>query len=733
MNHSEISFNHLHPDVRRVVYSLGWSSLRPIQILAFKTYYETKDGMLVCAATAAGKTESIYLPGLSDIASNPLPSVQVLAILPLKSLINDQHLRLENLAKPLNIRVTPWHGDVAQEVKNRIRKRPEGILLITPESLEATLMRRAGEVPRIFKHLGLVVIDELHAMLESERGIHLRSLLSRIFSLLDHRPRIAGLSATIGDRDVAKAFLNPDHPESVRLIEDDDLTRELKVAVISHLEDPASRQPGADGVARDALGQIVNEIATLTRGTTNLIFVNSRRDDEEVSARLHRIARDEGWHDDPYHSHHGNISKDLRETGEARLKGNKPTTVIGTSSIEMGVDFPGVRLAILIGPPYSVSTLLQRWGRSGRTQDQPSILRIYVIDRMPLKGSTLSDSLFPKLLRTIALVELALEKTLEPADGERLHVSTLVHQTLSLIRQWGEISAEQTYRTLCVAGPFRRISQELFIDILRSIKARALISQNSEGNLELGHEGEIITEEADFYAAFLTPVQFTIRHNETTIGELPATQLPLTGQCITLAGRPWRVGQIQRRNRVVQVVPAKASEPPVFLGDPGDIHTLVLKRMQQILRGSPVPAFLNPDGVNRLAAARKIAVAARLDEREVLFESGSISWFPWVGTRTIRTLSLFAAKDNLKCRDEGLSLVYPDCDLQRFKAHLQFISGSAIEPSALAKLMSQKFFEKFDPYLDEAILDEANGNDRLDMDGAHQAAAAALLELEPRV
>ncbi len=215
---SDSVFNLLAPEVRRLVYEQGWKSLRPIQVAAIEAYNKTANDLLLIAQTAGGKTEAWLLPALSTLISQRLLSVQVLCISPLKALINDQYTRTEKLTKPLSIQVHRWHGDVDEHHKNALRQNPSGILIITPESIEAAIMKRPAEVAKHFKHLELVIIDEVHALLTEERGMHVRSLLSRLFDLIGSRPRLIGLSATIGDPKAAQIFLNPENPDSVTIL-----------------------------------------------------------------------------------------------------------------------------------------------------------------------------------------------------------------------------------------------------------------------------------------------------------------------------------------------------------------------------------------------------------------------------------------------------------------------------------------------------------------------------------
>ena len=143
MNKSQ-GFNRLHEGVQRWVWSQKWSALRDIQEQAIAPILKAECDVIISAATAAGKTEAALLPACSRVAESSPNSIGILYISPLKALINDQYRRLQGLGKILGFPVTPWHGDVLRSVKDKQRKNPRGILLITPESLESLLLNQAG-------------------------------------------------------------------------------------------------------------------------------------------------------------------------------------------------------------------------------------------------------------------------------------------------------------------------------------------------------------------------------------------------------------------------------------------------------------------------------------------------------------------------------------------------------------------------------------------------------------
>ena len=140
-------FNRYAPFVQDYINRNGWESLRSIQVAAGDAIFNTDKNVLLCASTASGKTEAAFFPIITLFSEDPPTSVGALYIGPLKALINDQFLRLNELCNDAHIPVWHWHGDVSQSHKAKLLKNPSGILQITPESLEALLLRKHAFIP----------------------------------------------------------------------------------------------------------------------------------------------------------------------------------------------------------------------------------------------------------------------------------------------------------------------------------------------------------------------------------------------------------------------------------------------------------------------------------------------------------------------------------------------------------------------------------------------------------
>jgi ATP-dependent Lhr-like helicase len=354
--------------------------------------------------------------------------------------------RLDRLCQDLQIPVRRWHGDVSATEKKSFRDRPAGVLLITPESLESNFANYGRALPRLYAQTTFIVIDELHIFVDGVRGMHLRSLISRLCAAAGCQPRLVGLSATLGDPQLARHFLRPDSPEQVHLLVESGGGREIRLGLRAFLERPRLHEgqqlirrltpeeasllpsalagnawqsdrplaplgPGlglaprtADEIPRDALEDIADDITTHFQVGTNLVFGNSRAALEELADYLHEKAAAQRWPHDPFHVHHGSLAKSVREDVEARLRGDLPATALCTSTLELGIDIGHVRTVGQIDPPWSVAAAIQRLGRSGRRAGEPARMRLYSRDETPHTDSSLTDLLFPRLLRSIAVV-----------------------------------------------------------------------------------------------------------------------------------------------------------------------------------------------------------------------------------------------------------------------------------------------------------------------------------------
>ena len=730
-------FDLLAEPIRRWIWQQKWTALRDIQERAIPYLINGDDDLIIAAATAGGKTEAAFLPLISKaFTTGSSEGFDLVYVGPLRALINDQFRRLEELCAALEMPVHPWHGDISQAVKARARKNPRGILLITPESLEAMFVLHGADVPRRFADTQAIVIDELHALLDSERGVHLRSLLTRLELSVSRRIRRVGLSATLGDMALANAYLRPEAPERVGQLVSRSDEQELRVQLRAYIagrrtehSDTEDDQPDDADVRELAATRAVGEhIFDKLRGTNNLVFAGSRGHVELYADLLRRMCEDRRLPNE-FFPHHASLAREHRGFVEKRLKdGSLPVTAICTSTLELGIDIGDVACVGQIGAPWSVAALKQRLGRSGRRVGQPSVLRMYAIEPETDADSHPVDTFHLGLVRSIAMVELLTEGWCEPPRARALHLSTLTHQVLSVVAERGGASAQRLFATLCDRGPFCSVEPALFGRLLRRLGDPdiALIEQAPDGTLLLGREGERVVEHYSFYAVFQTPQEYRVVHDTKTLGTIPV-DMPLTpDMTIIFVGRRWRVLEVHDRERVIEVSPDHAGKPPRFGGDTGDIHEAVIRRMRDVLVADVVPSYLDNTAAEVLRSARAAYRRSGLDDVPIqpLGEDRHLL-VPWTGT--VGTTSLALVLTCLGCSvgpyDGILDVTSPRSHSGSLTSQLSEIAAREIDlPDLIRGRASALINEKFHHYLgDDLLLSDALSR-RLDLNAVPEIA-----------
>ena len=282
------AFDKLAEPVQRWIWDRGWGQLHDVQERAIFTLLDGERDLIIAAPTAGGKTEAAFLPLISSVLATPGGGgFDLVYVAPLKALINDQLGRMEDLCKRTDLPVYPWHGDISQGVKSRARTNPKGILLITPESLEAMFVLRGLKIPSLFRGTRAIIIDELHALLDNERGVHLRSLLSRLEHAVGRQIRRVGLSATLSEMEIVREYLRPGNPEAVDLLESDSVGAELRIQIRGYIE-------GDDTDPEDdsAKGKVTKHLFSNLRGKPNLVFAGSRQNVEWYADALREMVID---------------------------------------------------------------------------------------------------------------------------------------------------------------------------------------------------------------------------------------------------------------------------------------------------------------------------------------------------------------------------------------------------------------------------------------------------------
>jgi len=719
-------FSQFPPFIQEFIYSHGWNTLRPIQLAAAKTVFSTDHNLLLTSSTASGKTEAAFFPILARIYREPTDGVAVLYVAPLKSLINDQFGRMSEVLEQSGIRVTHWHGDVARSQKKKLLEKPEGILQITPESLEAMLINRPNDIGRLFGGLQFVVLDEIHTLTGSDRGNQILCQLARLERVIGRSPRRIGLSATLGNPELAAAWLSSGTERETDIPQFPDEKTHWRLGLEHfYIGNPALDQTTSATESK-------KDVATLDAGyeyvydcvkdRKSLVFSNSREETEYVCATLRQIARQRRERD-LFLIHHGNLSASLREEAELKMKNEDEMAVTcATVTMELGIDIGRLERILQMGSPHSVSSFLQRLGRSGRRGQPPEMMMVFR-EEEPLPNAPLPQIIPWDLLRGIAIVQLYLEeKFIEPPRAKKEPFSLLFHQTLSILAANGEMTAARLANTVLSLPPFEGVSPEMYKTLLVSMLNHDLLEMTEERGLIVGMAGERLLSSFKFYAVFQDSEDFTVRCESEEIGTI--TSPPPVGDRFALAGRVWEVTELDAQRRLVYVKSVEGKMEVSWPGEYGEIHTRILERMKQVLAEDTVYPYLKENARKRLEIARHAARNTGMLSHSLVSLGGyTYCLFPWLGTRSFRTLRKMIGTVAAEFGISGMD--YEGCyymtfrmergDPKRFLHTMMARFGEGgVSAHALVSPTELPTFDKYDSYIPAELLRHAYAEDHLD-------------------
>jgi ATP-dependent helicase Lhr and Lhr-like helicase len=615
------NFSLLSEAMQRRIWKMGWPSLNEVQEAAIPAILGDDVDVVVAAETASGKTEAAFLPILSQIESSYAQGIKVLYVSPLKALINDQFARIQGLCDETGIPVHRWHGDVAQHAKKKTISTPAGILQITPESIESLCINRTGDLKRLFHALEFVIIDEVHAFLGTDRGTHLRSLLGRIQAYADLPVRFIALSATIGDYTFARHWLRPEDPERVTVLVPSGGRKPTQYCVMYF---PAS-EDGKRPV------ELFEDMRDLTRDGSALIFCNARGEVEETAYMLNRLAGREGV-GEVYLPHHSSIDAAERERVETTLKtARSPISVVSTSTLEMGIDIGNVDMVIQVDSTFSVASLKQRLGRSGRRHGASRVFQLY--------ASSDAD-----LLQAVAVTELFLEGWTEPPEQYAIPYDVLFHQLISLCAEGRGATLDGLLSSVRSCEVFSDIPETSVRHLLQHmIDSDYLERLAGKGELIVGIAGERLLRSREFYAVFKSADVFEVVWQTRTIGTLTRDNIYEPGAELILAGKLWKVVEVDETKGKIFVQPSSNPKRPLFGGDPVPVHHHVRSLMADVLYGEKAFPYLFGHATAHLESMRIEGRQLGITPQKRLLIGGpkGVTLRAFAGDKVARTLALW--------------------------------------------------------------------------------------------
>ena len=557
---------YLHPRLADVIEEFGYLEPTPVQERAIPRVLSGVN-VLITAPTGSGKTEAAMFPIMSEILSEGLAGgVAAIYITPARALNRDVNVRLREIANRLGITTAVRHGDTPESERRRQVREPPTILITTPETLQVILVMRS--MRRALRNVKWIIIDELHELMNDERGAQLSIALERLVNIAGEYQRI-GLSATIGNTELASQFL-AGIGRQVEVVSVD-VSREMEISV----EYPEASEEDM-GLAEE-LNTIPETAARLRRiaeivsgHRATLIFTNTRDEAELLGHRLSRVIGD-----DAVGVYHGSLDREEREGLEEGLRNGRVRAVVTTSSLELGIDIGHVDAVIQYSSPRQVTKLIQRVGRSGHRLGRRAIG--YVIAR---------DT--DDYLESLVIARKALNNELErEVEYHEKALDVLHHQIAGMV-----IEARIEGRTLTINGvlntvrrahPYRELTPEELMDVLRFMEGSRLVRANEDGT---------ITPRRGLHRYYfenisMIPDQKHYRARDMitnrAIGELDEEFVETTEPetQIILAGRPWRIVSIDHEKREVVLEPLNQilNAVPTWIGEEIPVPTEVAQEV----------------------------------------------------------------------------------------------------------------------------------------------------------
>lgn len=610
---------------------LGWTALRPVQELAGAAILDGKN-VVVLAPTAGGKTEAAMFPALSFLIERQPEGVGAVYLAPIKALLNNQADRLGLYTEMVGLTRFLWHGDIDSPARKAFVAQPSELLMTTPESLEVMLASTKVPTARLFRDLQIVIIDEIHALAGTDRGAHLMSVLERIADHSRHDVQRIGLSATVGDPDAILTWMRGTSKRDGVVIDPPKVPVRRQIAV--HLEVEPQK--------------LATRAAELARGKKSLFFCESRALTESVADRM----RDRGT---DVFVHHSSISLEERRLAEERFAGGGSAAIACTSTLELGIDVGDLDYVFQANAPGSVSSFLQRMGRTGRRENTIANTTFFCDDP-------------EAVLQAVALVELAREGWVEPIPPQQRCWPVLVHQLLAFTLAAGGVPRDLAWTKLSRLPDLSGITRFEFDQAVDFMVLHEYLFE-SGGLLSMGEAAERKYGRKNFselYAVFSSPQYYrVVGPNGADIGSLEQNFVDNLVEEMTsflLGGRAWLVQVIDHKQRTVGVRPSPRGKQPSWGGFvPKMLGFEVCQRIKQLLCETVEYPYLSESAAAALRSYREDFAALLQRGNAIQIAADGVRWWTYAGGRINQTLRYAIAEvtgwkvvsDNFRLRFEG--------------------------------------------------------------------------------
>ncbi|MBF0234082.1 MAG: DEAD/DEAH box helicase [Desulfamplus sp.] len=668
----------------KIVHRLGWSSLRPVQELASDAILDGNN-CIILAPTAGGKTEASMFPVLSGCLTQQELGLRVLYICPTRALINNQEERLGEYASMLGLGAFKWHGDVTAATKKKFLKSPCEVLITTPESLEVMLISSKVPTARLFKHLKYVIIDEIHALASCDRGNHLISVLERIRAYCGNDFQRIGLSATVGNPDQILEWIQGSSKNPQELV-DPPKTPGKKKIKINLTDEP---------------GQLVSQVLPAAHGIKSLLFCESRSLVEKISSGLKH------WGNTIY-VHHSSLSKEEREESEKEFYQGTEACIVCTSTMELGIDVGDLDKVLQVDCPATVSSFLQRMGRTGRRSGSVANTTFFIEQKS-------------RLLQAIAIVELARSHWVENVKIHKQVWHILLHQIMAMCLERGAVTPTLLWDQLHQAYCFSEISREKFNQFIAFLLSKDFL--HDDGRMySLGLKAEDAFGRKNFmeiYSVFSTPLEFkVIGLSGDIIGTLQwdfLEKLMEESSAFYLAGKAWLVDRIEWSTKCVKVISAPAGKIPKWGGiSPNFLSYEICRKMRDILVSTEELPYLDLESKEKLDLMREDQQAL-LSSRyaPIEYDEKGFIWWTWAGGNINNTLRIIfqielnadvqVGNEYVRVKTKNHPLIFKECLETIKKISDPHYWDNPELLGAIYAMVPNYHLSKFQPYLPEVL------------------------------
>ncbi len=505
------------------------------------------ENVLVIAPTGIGKTELACLPVFHNLVEKEHKPIATLYITPLRSLNRDLLDRLFWWADKLDLDISVRHGDTSQAERTSQREAPPHFLITTPETLGAVL---TGKIMREhLKNVKYVIVDEIHELVDSKRGIQMSVLLERLREIAGNFQRV-GLSATVGSPELVAKFLG----SNVKIIHAD-AVKEYDIRVEAPGVTAKDRQTADElAIGENTTARLLRLHEFIKSHKSVLTFTNTRETAEVLSSRLRSLDKEL-----KQAVHHGSLSKEKRISSEQKFKSQEIKSLIATSSLELGIDIGSIDLVVQYLSPRQVSRLIQRVGRSGHGVGRTS------------KGIILSGD--EDIFESVVIARSAMKRELEKVKIHEMALDVLAPQIVGLSFEYYDLSANKVYEIIKRAYPYHTLKRKDFDNLLKFLETLRLVWLNpAKDDVQIRRRRRAWTYYFENLSTIPETVQYriiSIIENEP-IGSLDEEFVAEHGQPgnkFVCAGRAWKIIQLQGNKVIVEPVEDIESAIPAWEGE----------------------------------------------------------------------------------------------------------------------------------------------------------------------